>query len=74
LHLAWNWRDTPDVATNHDLCYARSDDGGETWTTSAGAPLALPVTAATAEYAARIPRNRNLMNPPSIAADQDGRP
>lgn len=74
LHLAWNWRDTPDVATNHDLCYARSDDGGETWTTSAGAPLALPVTAARAEYAARIPRNRNLMNPPSIAADQDGRP
>jgi hypothetical protein len=74
LHLAWNWRDTPDVATNHDLCYARSADGGATWTTSNGAPLALPVTAATAEYAARIPQGRDLMNPPSITADADGRP
>jgi len=74
LHLAWNWRDTPDVATNHDLCYARSADGGATWTTSGGTPLRLPITAATAEYAAHIPRDRNLMNPPSITADADGRP
>ena len=39
-----------------------------------GAPLALPVTAASAEYAVHIPTGSNLMNPPSIAADQDGRP
>jgi len=74
LHLAWVWRDSPDVATNHDLCYARSADGGATWTTAAGAPLALPLTAANSDYALRIPTGRSLMNPPAIAADGDGRP
>lgn len=74
LHLAWNWRDSPDVATNHDLCYARSADGGANWTTSAGAPLAVPFTAANAEYALRLPAGRSLMNPPSLAADATGRP
>ena len=74
LHLAWTWRDTPDVASNHDLCYAKSSDGGETWTTSGGAPLAVPITAATAEYAVRIPAQSSLMNPPSIATDSANRP
>ncbi|HYP15935.1 MAG TPA: glycoside hydrolase family 88 protein, partial [Opitutus sp.] len=74
LHLAWTWRDSPDVATNHDLAYARSADGGLTWTSAAGAPLKLPLTAANADYAARIPAGSNLMNPPSIAADHEGRP
>ena len=22
IHLSWVWRETPDVATNHDMCYA----------------------------------------------------
>jgi hypothetical protein len=74
LHLAWNWRDSPDVATNHDLCYARSGDGGRTWRTSGGTPLALPITATGAEYALRIPQNSNLMNPPTLATDEDGHP
>ena len=74
LHLAWNWRESPDVASNHDLCYARSIDGGRTWTRSDGSPLALPITAATAEYAARIPTDHNLMNPPSVTADSRGLP
>lgn len=74
LHLAWVWRDSPDVATNHDLCYARSADGGVTWTTSTGEPIALPLTAANAEYAVRIEGGRSLMNPPALTADEDGRP
>ena len=74
LHLAWVWRETPDVATNHDLCYARSDDEGRTWSTSGGSRLAVPISARTAEYAARIPQQRNLMNSPAIAADDEGRP
>jgi hypothetical protein len=24
IHLSWVWRETPDVKTNHDMCYARS--------------------------------------------------
>jgi len=74
LHLAWNWRDTPDVASNHDLCYARSADGGRTWTTSDGTPLTVPFTVTNAEYALRLPTNRSLMNPPAIAVDASGRP
>ena len=30
IHLSWVWRETPDVASNHDMCYARSEDGGKT--------------------------------------------
>jgi rhamnogalacturonyl hydrolase YesR len=74
LHLAWNWRETPDVATNQDLCYARSSDGGRTWTRSDGTPLSLPLTAANAEIAWAIPQRSNLMNPPAVGADGRGRP
>jgi len=27
LHLSWVWRETGDVATNHDMAYAKSSDG-----------------------------------------------
>lgn len=74
LHLAWVWRATPDVATNQDIAYARSTDGGSTWTSVTGAPLPVPFTAANADYAWRVGPNRSLMNPPSLAADADGRP
>jgi rhamnogalacturonyl hydrolase YesR len=74
VHLAWVWRRTPDVATNHHIAYARSKDGGLTWTSTSGAPLALPITAAGAEYAVRIPENSSLMNGPTLAVDRDGHP
>jgi len=74
LHLAWNWRDSPDVSSNHDLCYARSSDGGVTWTRSDGSVLKLPITETSAEYAARIPTGSNLMNPPSVVTDKAGNP
>ncbi len=74
LHLAWVWRESPDVATNHDICYMRSADEGRTWSGSNGSRVAIPVTARTAEYAARIAQNSNLMNSPAITADDEGRP
>jgi len=74
LHLAWVWRESPDVATNHDICYARSADEGRTWSGSDGIRVAVPITARTAEYAVRIPQNSNLMNSPAITADDGGRP
>ena len=74
LHLAWVWRESPDVATNHDICYARSADEGRTWSDSNGSRVAVPITARTAEYAVRIPQNSNLMNSPAITADDQGRP
>jgi hypothetical protein len=74
LHMAWVWRDSPDVATNHDLAYAQSEDGGKTWLTSSGEPYELPITAASAEYAERIPQGHELINTTGISADAMGRP
>ena len=74
IHISWVWRETPDVASNHDMCYARSADGGITWTNSGGDKYQLPITAATAEYACRIPQNSDLINQTSMFADETGRP
>ncbi|MET0267221.1 MAG: BNR repeat-containing protein [Duganella sp.] len=74
LHLSWVWRESPDVASNHDLAYARSRDGGDSWETSDGKPYVLPISAASAEYALRIPQNSELINQTSMAADRDGQP
>lgn len=35
-HLTWCWRDTPNPRSCHDLCYAYSDDDGETWLNNSG--------------------------------------
>ncbi len=74
IHISWVWRESPDVASNHDLCYARSKDGGKTWEKSTGEKYQLPITAATAEYAARIPPKSELINTTAIVADSKGRP
>jgi hypothetical protein len=74
IHLSWVWRASPDVASNHDMAYARSRDGGLTWENSAGRPYSLPITAAGAEYAARIPQGSELINQTAMAADAAGRP
>jgi hypothetical protein len=74
IHLSWVWRETPDVETNHDLCYARSDNGGKTWIKSTGEKYILPITAATAEYIHRIPQKSELINQTSMTADERGRP
>jgi hypothetical protein len=74
LHLSWVWRESPDVASNHDLAYARSRDGGVSWETADGRPYTLPITAASAEIAAPIPQRRELINQTAMAADADGNP
>ena len=74
IHISWVWRESPDVASNHDLCYARSDDGGITWMKSTGEQYRLPINAATAEYACRIPQGSELINQTSMYADEEGKP
>ena len=73
-HLSWVWRESPDVATNHDVLYAHSPDEGRSWRTSTGAAYALPITARTAEVAWRVPQGSELINQTSGAVDRDGRP
>lgn len=74
IHLSWVWRETSDVATNHDLCYARSSDGGISWEKSTGEKYELPITKPTAEYAWKIPEGSGLINQTSMAADDRGVP
>lgn len=74
IHLSWVWRASPDVASNHDLAYACSKDGGKTWLNSVGETYKLPITAATAEYAIRIPQKSELINQTSMTADAQGHP
>ncbi|MDE7347248.1 MAG: BNR repeat-containing protein [Muribaculaceae bacterium] len=74
LHLSWVWRETWLVETNHDLCYAKSDDGGKTWKRSDGSLYELPITLATAERAWEIPQNSELINQTSMTADANGNP
>jgi hypothetical protein len=62
------------VASNHDLCYARSKDGGKTWEKSTGERYKLPITAATAEIACSIPQKSELINQTSMFADATGNP
>lgn len=74
IHISWVWRETPDVASNHDLCYAKSADGGKTWQNSKNEVYQLPVTASNAEYALKIPQNSELINQTSMTVDAKGNP
>lgn len=74
IHLSWVWRETWLVETNHDLCYARSMDGGKTWYKTNGEPYELPIRLDNAEYACKIPQNSELINQTSMSADADGNP
>ncbi len=74
IHISWVWRESWDVATNHDIAYARSKDGGKTWEKSTGEKYKLPITEVTAEYAWKIPQNSSLINQTSITTDSEGNP
>jgi hypothetical protein len=74
IHISWVWRESPDVASNHDMAYARSTDGGVTWEKSNGEKYQLPITATTAEYAVRIPQKSELINQTSMGTDEKGNP
>ena len=74
IHISWVWRESPDVASNHDMCYARSTDGGVTWENSKGEKYQVPITAETAEYICRIPQKSELINQTSMYVDEDGIP
>ncbi len=74
FHLSWVWRESGDASTNHDLCYARSRDGGLTWEKSTGEKYQLPINTSNAEYICRIPQKSELINQTSMCTDENGRP
>lgn len=74
FHISWVWRESPDVASNHDLCYARSADGGKTWKKSGGESQPVPVNAGNAQTIVIIPQKSDLINSTSMVTDAKGRP
>ena len=58
----WVWRGPPGVESNHNVCYTQSTDGGITWTTAAGKPQELPITALNCETAWVVPMKHDLIN------------
>ena len=73
-HIAWCWRETPDVVTNFDLCYAKSDDQGKTWKSWDGKKLELPITPENAPVVEKIAQKSGLMNGGTLVADANGYP
>jgi len=74
FHVCWVWRNSADCATNHDLCYARSKDLIH-WETSAGRPLPLPISLATAEIIDPVPPGGGIINGNTkVGFDANGRP
>lgn len=74
IHLSWVWRESWDVFTNHDLCYARSKDGGISWEKSNGEKYNLPITINSAEMAWKIPQKSSLINQTAMTTDAKGNP
>ncbi|KAL7266506.1 hypothetical protein RUND412_010946 [Rhizina undulata] len=79
LQTSWTWRETPDVATNHDLGYAYSTDLGETWYNTDGVEIA-SLTAGTAitpnstgSLVFTIPQGSGILNQEGQIPDSSGR-
>lgn len=73
-HISWTWRESWDVATNHDIMYAFSPDQGNSWETSQGEKYELPITMGNAEVAYEIPQGSELINQTSMTVNSEGYP
>ena len=74
IHATWTWRGTGAYQTNHNIMYARSPDGGATWTKMNGTPYNAPIYETTAQVAVTIPQNNSLINTTGMAMDKLDQP
>jgi len=74
FHLSWVWREKSDVATNHDMSYAKSLDGGITWLSSKNDNYSIPINISNTKPIQVIPQKSELMNSTSMTADDKGNP
>lgn len=74
IYMSWTWRESWDVSTNHDICYAFSADSGQTWEKSTGEKYDLPITKASAEMAWKVPQKSSLINQTAMNVDDAGNP
>ena len=75
LHISWCWRDTPDLRSNHDLCYLVSeDDSCSAFRRADGGRAELPVTQDTAIPIREIPEDSMLINQTSMTCNERNTP
>ena len=74
FHLSWVWREKSDVATNHDMSYAKSLDGGKTWVSSKNDNYTIPMNISNTKPIQVIPQKSELINSTSMTADDKGNP
>ncbi len=71
----WTWRSSGgSYQTNHTISYARSADGGATWTTINGTPYGGTIYETNAEVAVPIPQNNSLINTTGMTVDKFDQP
>ena len=77
LHMTWTWRESTQGA-NHDIMYAYSEDGGDTWKNNAGTVVADVSTGLTIKFntpgvkVVDLDRTNSLMNQQGQVVDMDG--
>lgn len=74
FHLSWVWREKSDVATNHDMSYAKSLDGGITWLSCSNEVYAMPMNSSNTKPVVNIPQKSELINSTSITTNHKGNP
>lgn len=75
IQATWTWRTSAaSFQTNHNINYARSSDGGATWTTMNGTPYTTPIYETNAQVAIPIPENSSLINTTGMTVDKLGQP
>lgn len=74
IHISWVWRESADVSSNHDMCYAKSEDGGITWKKSTNENYSLPINISNAQIVCLIPQKSELMNQTSMTVNEKGEP
>ena len=77
LHVTWTWREEATGGSNHDICYAYSDDGGDTWRNNDGTVVGTvgsPIDLNSPDITVvSMDRTNTLMNQQTQAVDGDGR-
>ncbi|UZX04333.1 hypothetical protein F8G81_18225 [Arthrobacter sp. CDRTa11] len=73
LHVFFMWRESTEL-TNTDLSYIRSADGGKTWTTVTGTPLALPIVPTNTLPRILAGNPGGLINQSGATVDSNGIP
>jgi hypothetical protein len=80
LHFAWTWREPGDERSNHDVCYAYSDDYGVTWKDNSGNQIAnlqkndpIDITD-TGAVVVSVPQLYWMINSGTMAVDANNQP